>query len=252
MSSLILIALVGLNFAIFKTTSGNIFAQTDATQSTEQAETDASESTDSAELDEQVRESMLERVRNVTSREQVQGALYDLLSQKGGYMGEITRISEEAITLSTSTGSVIVPLQEGVSILEDDAIIAVDSIEVGSWATVLGNRVDEQIEPEFVVVSEETLQPPTQRIVVGSIFEISRTALTITARDGGSETTFTIDSDSVFEDQDGEAATWQDFDADYAVLVVAIEDPETEDEFIVSTVRSMVNLSDLSEDATNE
>lgn len=245
--ALMLLIAAGL---LFQTVSTSILAQT--SPATGSATTSDTDSTDSAELDEQVRESMLERVRNVAAREQVQGALVDLLSEKGGYIGEITRISEEAITVSTRNGSVIVPLSEDVTLLEDDEIIAVDSIEVGNWATVMGDRLETQIEPEFVIISEESLQPRNQRIVVGSIFEISRTLLIVTARDGGSEMSFVIDTDSVFQDQDGSEASWQDFDADFAVLISAVEDAETQGQFNALTVRSLANLSEIGQDAGDE
>jgi len=221
---------------------------TDEVTNTEATESD---DTENSELDEQVRASMLERVRSAATREQVRGALHDLLTQKGGYIGEITRISEDALTLKTRTGSVIVPLTDQVNVLKDDKPQSVDAIAVGNWVTVLGSRESENVVAEFVLVSEASLLPRTQDVAVGSIYELSRRAMTITSRDSQTERSYVITTDTVFQDADGTEADWQDFEADYAVLIVALEDAKTAGTFEVTTVRSLVNLGELSE-SSNE
>lgn len=170
-------------------------------------------------------------------REQIKGVLQDLLANKKGFIGEITRISEEAITVKSADNTTIIPIAESLNIMQDGKDLEVSAIEVGNWVTVLGNKDGEGIEAEYLMVSDDSLSPKPQLVNLGSITEITRTSITITTRGTQEDRELNIVKGTEFQDVDGEEATVAEFEEDLNVLVVAVQgDKEGWD---LLTVRSL-------------
>lgn len=193
--------------------------------------------TDSATTDE-----LRRRIERVVEerREQIKGVVEDLLVKKGAYIGEVTRISEEAITVKSNETTNIIPLTEELVILQGNSPTTIDSIEVGNWATVLGNRSSTSIEAEYVLISENTLRPDNQLVSLGTIQTINRSELIIVPRGSEEELTISIQRDTIFEDETGEEITQAEFEEELSVLVTAVEGP---DGWELKTVRSLAPLA---------
>ncbi len=175
-------------------------------------------------------------------REQVKGALEDLLAGKSGFIGEVFRVSEETITLTTPTGNIVVPIGEQVQILKDGKDLMLEKVEVGNWVIVLGNTRAETVVPDYIFVSEESLRTPNQIVALGTLESINTRQVVITTRGTGEEKSLTITKDSQFEDEDGEEVRITDFEEQIAVLVTGFE---SEDGITLATLRSLTSLSDI-------
>lgn len=186
-------------------------------------------------------EELRKRIEKVIDekREQIKGVLEDMLSKKAGYIGEITRVSETALTIKSKNGTTIVPLTDKLLILQKNQPLSVDKIEVGNWAVVLGTRDDELVEAEFIIVSDTTLRPKNQIVLLGTIRSIDRSELVITSRGTTEERTFTIQKTTKFQNSNGEKATATAFEKDLNVLAIGLEG---QDGWELQTVRSLAPL----------
>lgn len=204
-----------------------------------QTDTDGAgeDSTDSATTDE-----LRKRIERVVEerREQIKGVVEDLLVKKGAYIGEITRISEEAITIKSNETTNIIPLTDQVVILENNAPVNISTIEVGNWATVLGNRTTTTIEPEYVMISDVTLRPTSYYVRLGTIKSLDRTELVFIPRGSQEETTVALQRTSKYQNSDGETALVTNFSEELGVLVIATEG---KDGLVLKTLRSLAPLS---------
>lgn len=174
-------------------------------------------------------------------REQIKGVVEDLLGKKGAYIGEITRISEEAITVKSNETTNIIPLTEDLVILKGGAPADISTIEVGNWAIVLGNRSTTNIEPEYVLVSPTTLRPATQFVRLGTIKTINKNQLVFVPRGTQEEKTIALLKTTKYQDVTGEDAKLADFDNELNVLVIATEG---KDGLQLKTMRSLAPLSE--------
>ena len=217
-----LILIFGLLFLIGATT---IKAQT-----AESSDDTASSSATTSELKKRIEKVVVEK------REQIKGVLQDLLSNKTGFIGEISRISEEAITVKSAENTTIIPIGDSLNLMQDGKPLELTSLEVGNWTIVLGNKDGEGIESEYLLVSEETLRPKNQLVTLGSITNITRSSITVITRESEEEIELTISKATKFEDVEGEEATVTDFEKDLNVLVVATEDTT---DWELQTIRSL-------------
>ncbi|MDQ5951262.1 MAG: hypothetical protein QG639_539 [Patescibacteria group bacterium] len=214
--------------------SAVLFAQTE----TEGAGENASDSATTDELRKRIERVVEER------REQIKGVVEDLLVKKGAYIGEITRISEEAITIKSNETTNIIPLTEEVVILENNSPVNIANIEVGNWATVLGNRTSTTIEPEYVLISATSLRPITYFVRLGNVVSLDRTELVFTPRGTEDEITVALQRNSKYQSSDGEKAVAADFEEELGVLVIAAEG---QDGLELITLRSLAPFADAEE-----
>lgn len=199
------------------------------------------EATDSATTEE-----LRKRIERVVDerREQIKGVVEDLLGKKGAYIGQISRISEEAITVKQGETPTIIPISDTLVILQDATPLSIDKIEVGNWAIVLGTRSDNAIEPEYLIISDLSLRPQNQLVKLGSIKNINRSQLVFIPRGTQDELTATIQRATKFQDSDGDTAAVTEFEADLSVLVTAVEG---KDGWELKSVRSLAPLDEIQE-----
>lgn len=209
-----------------------VFAQPTETQG---AGENASDSATTDQLKKRIEKVVEER------REQIKGVVEDLLGKKGAYIGEITRISEEAITIKSNETTNIIPLVEDLVILENGAPADINTIEVGNWAIVLGNRSENTIEPEYVLVSSTSLRPAPQYVRLGTIQSINKNQLVFIPRGTQEEKTIALQKTTTYQDVTGEDAKLADFEKDLNVLVIATEG---KDSLELKTMRSLAPLSE--------
>lgn len=206
------------------------------------AQADAAEGAGANASDSATTEELRKRIERVVEerREQIKGIVEDLLIKKGAYIGEITRISEEAITIKSNETTNIIPLTEQVVILEDNQPVNIATIEVGNWATVLGNRTTSSIEPEYVLISATSLRPQNYYVRLGSIHSLDRTELVFIPRGTEDQVTIALQRTSQYQNADGEAAAATDFEEQFGVLVIA---SEGQDGYELKTMRSLAPLT---------
>lgn len=171
----------------------------------------------------------------------VNGAINNLLNKKVAIIGEIARITDEAITITNITGTIILPIDKNSKIMKGKEEISIDKVEVENWAMVLGKMENDNFSPNFIFISSESLRPKTQEVILGTIISISSTELKIKTRSKQEEKTLKISKNTNFQDFDGEKIKASDFSKDINVLVTGfIDDAGT----TVSTLRSLASLSD--------
>lgn len=198
----------------------------------------AQTATDSAQTQDEVN---VELIKERLQKSSVMGTTIG--DQKHALVGQVQRVTGEAITVLTTDGNTtILPLENVLLLNQEEETITVDTVVIDSWVTALGFLSEENtFTPAYITVAAESLQPVSQYVSIGSITEITSRQLTLAPRDNPS-TTVEIDilRNTDFQDPSGESLAYTDFEADMQVLIVgfAAED----DEYEASTVRSLAPL----------
>jgi len=173
-------------------------------------------------------------------REQIKGAISNLLSDKHGFIGEVSRLSQEAITVKVGGDSKIIPITEGLVIIQKGKKISAEQIEVGNWVTVIGNGSADKFNPEYILVSTESLRPQDKVVTLGSITKVSKTTITLKQRGSTEEREFQILKSSKFENVDGTAIKPADFEEDLSALVIAVKNDK--DTWDIIRIRSLTDV----------
>ncbi len=211
-----------------------------ATQEISQATDQSDEASPSASPN-VVREELNKRIQKKLEegRDKVAGALDSFLSEKRAIIGEVQRITDEALTIQHQDGTTIIPLSDQVTLLKNNKAIASSEIAVGNWATVLGNRERSTVEPEYVLISVESLLPKQQIVLLGTVTKQARNSLTIQPRGGEAPKTIRITRSTAIQSSNGDEATITDLSTDITVLVAGFI---SEDGIDASTIRSLAEL----------
>lgn len=197
-----------------------------------------------ASLSSKTTQKLKERIEKIVEekKDQIKGIIDNLDSSKQGFIGEVARISEEAITVKTNTSTRILPITEDVELLEDGKEIELSDIAVENWLVVLGIIEDDNFTPIRILVSEESLRPLPSYITLGSIKSLEKNELTIVPRSGEEEEIpVTLNSDTLFEDLNGEEIDRTDIEEETQALIVALDD---DGEKIANRVRILTVIND--------
>lgn len=173
----------------------------------------------------------IEKIVN-EKRDQIQGALEDLSLQKRGFIGQVERVTEEALTVSNPKGLQIIPLdQSKVSLSKSNKAIKVSDIAVDDWVVVMG-YIDKEdtFQARRILVSDNTLRPKDYIVRLGTITELSRTTLTLQPRDGSQPITVTTPRNTSYQDISGEEAERTDLETELPALVIAYQEENTQGE----------------------
>lgn len=170
--------------------------------------------------------------------------------EKKAIIGEVLRITDDALTVRTNDGQQIFPLN-GAVITKNDEIIDVGEIAVDNWVTILGTISDKTIVPNFIFVSTKSYRGEPQIVVTGTVTQISKTSVTISPRDGSESKTLTVGSTTAILDSDGKEAEWSDFELEMSLLVVGFEKEDGLNR--ASTIKSLApTKSEVSENLETE
>ncbi len=210
-----------------------------AANASKSANTDSDPASSSAEETTMELKRRIEKVVE-EKREQIKGAISNLLADKHGFVGEVSRLSQEAITVRQNGDSRIIPLTENLVILQKGKKITADQIEVGNWVTVMGSGSSDKFNPEFILVSDEDLRPRERTVAIGTLNEVGRTSVTVTQRGSTEEREYLIIKTSKLENVDGSAIKLTDFEEDLSVLVIATKN--TKDQWEVVRIRSVTDV----------
>lgn len=182
---------------------------------------------------EQTAEELKKRIEKVVSEKKD-------FSDKGGFIGEVTRLSQEALTVKQASGTTIIPLESSITLLKKGKRITAQEIEVGNWVIVIGTKEDSAINPDFIIASTESLRPKTKSVVIGTITSIAKSKVTVVTRGSNEEKVFTIVKNTKYENSDGTTLKVADFEKDLSVLVVSSQ--EENDVFNITTIRALSDV----------
>jgi hypothetical protein len=160
-----------------------------------------------------------------------------------GYIGEVTRVSEEAITLKTLTSSEIIPIDTDTKILKRNAPIPLKEVSVGNWVIVIGPREKNlAIKPELLLVQTTSLKPKEHMVAIGTIQGVTRTTVTMLPRGKSDPVTLTLTKTSKQIDADGEKIDPGKLPTDITAVVVGYASDSGWD---VSTIKTMMRMAEL-------
>ncbi|MCB9813606.1 MAG: hypothetical protein H6772_04330 [Pseudomonadales bacterium] len=237
--SLIVLFLLGLIF--LSTPINSIQAQTPTSQnSNQQKNQDSVESTSSSTTSESIQD-IKKIIKENIENSKVKGAIDNLINRKIAIIGEVSRITDETITIKNRLGTRILALDENPKILKGNEEIDINNIEVENWIMVLGRLKDDNFSPSIIKVFSSTLRPKNQEIMIGIITSVSKTEVAILPRSGDSEKIFLISKESKFQDSNGESVLLGNFTKDINVLVTGYNN---EKDSTLLTLRSLAPLSD--------
>lgn len=171
----------------------------------------------------------------------VNGAINNLLNKKVAMIGEVTRITDESITITNLSGIKILDLSNNPKIIKGSEEIAVDKIEVENWVTVLGQVEDDKFVSHFIYVSATTLRPKAQEVMIGTITSITNSEVKVRTRSGDEEKTLKLSKFTSYQDSDGEDVYANSFSKDINILITGTND---EINTTALTLRSLAPLSD--------
>lgn len=231
--------IIVLFFFMMSIISGHmIFAQTDNAQEEPEATESASPT---------VTESLKEQIQKT---KEVLGDSDEEKIQKRGFIGLIQRVSEEAITIENSKGTQIIPINDGVELTKAGEETALSDVAIEDYAIVMGWETEDEFAPVKVIVTEEDLQPRLQLVALGSVTEIGTNSLTILTRGDQKEIEVQTNTQTQFENADGETMTKANLFEKLQVIVVGyvdIADPADETDQDVNhavVVRSLAPVED--------
>lgn len=173
-------------------------------------------------------------------RDQIRGVINNLLSDKYGFIGEVTRLSQEALTIKQNGDSRILPFTEKTIVIRKGKRITPAEIEVGNWVTILGSGTNEKFSPEILIVSATSLKPTPKTIMIGTITKIAKTSITILPRGGQGEETLQLTKTTKFENFDGGAIKVTDLDKDISILTISTRNEGNQLE--LSTARALTDV----------
>jgi hypothetical protein len=208
-----------------------VFAQEEVTATTTETASPSSETT----------QNLKERIEKIVSekKEQIKEVVTELATQKRGFVGEVTRVAEDAMSIKTLKTTEIVSLDERTTFKEGSQEISTNDIEVGSWVVVMGLVNEQSFLPVRVLVSDETLRPLDHVIELGAITDIDNSGVILAPRSGESQIEFSFTKNTSLEDLNGEEIDLDDIEEDMQALVVAYQD---EDEKVLKRVRVLTTV----------
>lgn len=199
---------------------------------------EAQEATGSGEITENLKE-RIEKVVKEKSAE-IENTLTELESEKTGFIGQVERVSSEAITILTSKDQRIIAIDEDVELLKGSSNIDIEDISVDDWVLVLGYSDGESLTPKRITVSEDSLRPRDYQVELGAIASIEDDVLTINPRENAaSELEFSLTSRTKLEDIEEESITQSDLESQLQALIIYYEE---DDENIATRIRVLTTL----------
>ena len=157
-------------------------------------------------------------------REQIKGALQGIESERRGLIGEVQRVTDEAITIKSKDETIIIPITSNIQLTRRNIKIDIDDVAVGNWAVIIGVESGTgDFEVESVSISTESLLPKPQLVMLGTIDTITAKEIVIISRLDGNTTAFTISKNSVIQNNDGSNLLIRNFQKDMQVLIVGTD-----------------------------
>ncbi len=176
--------------------------------------------------DEAIQQNLKDRLKKVIEEksERIKGITDG--APKKGFIGVVRRISEEALTLDTPRGPVVLTITGDIQFFEAKKTIARTDIEISNEVVVIGTQVKDEFAPERIYLSKTPLRPPTRTIIVGNVKKVEKNSVTILTR-AGEEKIFAFTTKTRFTNTDGEVVKVADVEIDQDVLIVSVAEEAT-------------------------
>lgn len=190
----------------------------------------------------QTTQNLKQRIERIVEekKDQIKGIINNLDATKQGFIGQVTRISEETITVKTNKATKILPISSQVELLRGSTAIKLSDIAVDNWVVVMGIIQDDNFNPVRILVSADDIRPKTYTVFLGTISDSDRTSFTITPRDNpDSQIQVTTNNKTLFEDLKGEEIDRADIETETQALIIAFDD---EGEKIAKRIRLLTTL----------
>ncbi len=233
------IATIILLISLFLSHQFVVFAQEDNLQ----------DSSPSAAATDSATSNLKERIEKIVEekKDDIETALQEKTSQKHGYIGEVSRVTEETIAVETKQGNKIIPVDENLLIIKKRQAIAVTDIAVGDWVTVIGTLEDDTLMPKRVVVASSDLNPKNKQIVLGTIKTLTKTNIIIQSRADQTEQTFTLSKKTTIEDMNQQKLSLNLLTKDIQCLIIGFQDEDDENP-TASTIHALTTAEVLEDD----
>jgi hypothetical protein len=194
-------------------------------------------------------EKLKERIERIVEekREQVKGVLSDISAGRRGFVGEVQRVSAEAITIKSAKATHILPLSDEVKLARGTQTIKVEDIEVGQWALVIGKTEEDTFVPETIVISAKTFRPEPRYVALGELKKVTANTFVFTARGSTEDVTLTTDKNTTYQDSEGVTFKREQLKENFQILVVAIDKGTSK---TVTSVRLLTPISALPSPST--
>jgi len=240
-----------LSISLPVSAANNTSAQS-ATETQIEESSDGQSATSSSQEDlSETTKNLRERIERIVEekRDQIKGVLTEIDAVRRGTVGEIQRVTEDSITIRSRTGTEIIPLSNTlypVTITKAGKTVKVSEIAVGNWLLALGVIEDDDFQPIRLQISEDSLRPATRSVAIGTLDEIERAAITISARDGSGQVTYTTNKNTIYQDISGEEITAQDLEVEMQVVAAGIISDEDDGSStrIAKVVRILTTVAD--------
>ena len=154
----------------------------------------------------------------------VRGTIDNLMNRKVALIGEVSRVTDETITVTNRLGTRIIEVTNVLSLTKNNTDIEITDIAVENWILVLGKISNDTFSPVFIEVNEKTLRPKEQFVSIGTVTQISANTLTIDPRNSDTEEEISLVKTTTFENSNGDAINKALITEDITVLVTGYLD----------------------------
>lgn len=174
----------------------------------------------------QTTQNLKERIERIVEekKDQIKGIINNLDSTKQGFIGQVTRISEETVTLKTNKATKILPINNQVELLRGTTAMKLSDVAVDNWLVVMGIIEDDNFKPIRILVSTEDIRPKSYLVTLGTITDSDRNSFTITPRDNPEPVKIFTNTKTVFEDLRGTVIARAKVETDTQALMIAYDD----------------------------
>ena len=188
-------------------------------------------------------QNLRERIEKVVKEKQhqIKGVIDNISFQKQGFVGQLERLNEESLTVKTTSGTRIIPINEEVTFVKNSKNIKVADLAVDNWLVVMGYLEDDTFSPKRILVSTTTLRPKSYTVQLGSIQEISKSEITFLPRSDGEPIEIALSKSSKYQDIDGQKILKTNLSKDLQALVIHYND---DGDHILKTIR-LLSILDL-------
>lgn len=181
----------------------------------------AQESTDDADVQETIKERLKkvvdekkDQIKGITSGQEVKG-----------FIGTIKRVSEETVTVESRRGTLIIPVSEGVSIVQEGKAFKLSDIEIDSQVTVIGYQDGDEFTAKRILVHKTKIPAQQKSIAIGNVQKIDKTSITIKTRQG-EDKVFSFTAKTPFENMLGDTIKVASIEESFDVVIISIAEDE--------------------------
>lgn len=209
---------------------------------------EASSSAEIAQDDKEKVDEILEALEKVTKDKEKNEKIkkdYEVEAKKRGFIAQVEEISEYTIKISNQRETQILTranIDENATLIKNNKDIKTKDMEIGDWLIVMGFEDDEGFQPRRILVFKKDLNPPKKISKIGAIDEIRKTEASFINKQTGATEIYKFNRNTRWQNKDTFKSHISKFEKSLEVIYIL---EEKDDELILSTVHSTVDLEEL-------